>query len=63
VVRADGRVAAGHEVQALALLRAEGTPMRGDRVDLAQARWQGPMSVPMDIDPGSMSEQTDIIAT
>jgi alkylated DNA nucleotide flippase Atl1 len=63
VVRADGRVAAGHEAQALALLRAEGTPMRGDRVDLAQARWKGPMSAPMDIGPGPMSEQADIIST
>ena len=60
VVRADGRVAAGHEQEALALLRVEGTPMKGDRVDLARARWQAPMSAPMDIGPGLMSLETDI---
>ena len=63
VVRADGRVAAGHEQEALALLRVEGTPMKGDRVDLSLARWQVPMSLEKDIGPGPMSGQTDIIAT
>lgn len=38
VVRADGQPAKGHEVRALAKLRDEGTPLRGDRVDLQQAR-------------------------
>lgn len=38
VVRADGRPARCHEGQALARLRDEGTPLRGDRVDLAGAR-------------------------
>ena len=41
VVRADGRPAAGHEREALARLRAEGVRLRGDRVDLATARWPG----------------------
>jgi len=42
VVNASGRVVPGHEVEALARHRAEGTPMRGpgrDRVDLAAAIW------------------------
>ncbi|MCW2811494.1 MAG: hypothetical protein JWP61_1952 [Friedmanniella sp.] len=38
VVRADGRPARGLEEQALARLRGEGTPLRGDRVDLLRAR-------------------------
>jgi methylated-DNA-protein-cysteine methyltransferase-like protein len=41
VVRADGSLAKG-AVQA-ERLRREGTPMRGDRVDLRQARWLGTM--------------------
>ena len=41
VVRADGRPAAGHEREALARLRAEGVPLRGERVDLGRARWEG----------------------
>jgi methylated-DNA-protein-cysteine methyltransferase related protein len=43
VVRADGRVAMGR--RQLELLRREGVPLRGDRVDLAQAR------LPPDIGP------------
>jgi methylated-DNA-protein-cysteine methyltransferase related protein len=38
VVRADGSVAKGKKQ--LGLLRAEGVPLRGDRVDLREARWQ-----------------------
>ena len=38
VVRADGSLAMGRRQRAL--LRAEGVPMRGDRVDLRQARIQ-----------------------
>ncbi len=44
VVRADGRPADCHVGEAVRRLRAEGTPFRGpksDRVDLAQARWDG----------------------
>jgi alkylated DNA nucleotide flippase Atl1 len=41
VVRADGRAATGHEAEALPQLRAEGTPLHGDRVDLPRARWAG----------------------
>jgi alkylated DNA nucleotide flippase Atl1 len=39
VVRADGRPARGLAEEALARLRAEGTPLRGDRVDLGRARF------------------------
>lgn len=39
VVRADGRPVRGLEQEALARLRAEGAPVRGDRVDLARARF------------------------
>jgi alkylated DNA nucleotide flippase Atl1 len=39
VVRADGRPARGLEDEALTRLRAEGTPLRGDRVDLGRARF------------------------
>ncbi len=39
VVRADGSVARGP--RQLALLRAEGVPLRGDRVDMARARLGG----------------------
>jgi alkylated DNA nucleotide flippase Atl1 len=42
VLRADGRPAAGIEAQALSHLRAECTPMAGDRVDLAKARFAPP---------------------
>lgn len=38
VVRADGRPVAGLEERALARLRAEKVPMKGDRVDMRQAR-------------------------
>ena len=39
VVNASGRVVPGHEQEALRRLRDEGTPMRGDRVDLRTAIW------------------------
>jgi alkylated DNA nucleotide flippase Atl1 len=38
VVRADGSPARCHERQALDLLRAEGTPLRGPRVVMSEAR-------------------------
>ena len=38
VVRADGSPARGHEERALALLVAEGTPVRGSRVVMRTAR-------------------------
>jgi O6-methylguanine-DNA--protein-cysteine methyltransferase len=41
VVRADGRPAAGHEAEALRRLAAEGVALRGSRVDMARARWDG----------------------
>ena len=44
VVRSDGRLPAGHEVEALARHRREGTAMSRDglRIDLDRARWSGP---------------------
>lgn len=39
VVHADGTPATCHDAQALALLRAEGTPLIGGRVDMGRARW------------------------
>jgi len=39
VVAANGRVVPGHEEEALQRLRAEGTPLRGDRVDVRLAGW------------------------
>lgn len=39
VVNASGRLPPGHESRARALLRAEGTPLRGAGVDLAAAAW------------------------
>jgi methylated-DNA-protein-cysteine methyltransferase-like protein len=39
VVAANGRVVPGHELEALRRLRAEGTPLRGERVDVAAAAW------------------------
>lgn len=48
VVRADGSPAAGHEAEALRRHRAEGTPLRGLRVDMARARWMPPVSDPGD---------------
>jgi alkylated DNA nucleotide flippase Atl1 len=43
VLHADGSPPAGHEPEALALLRADGTPLRsgGARVDMRAARWDG----------------------
>ena len=41
VVRADGRPVAGHEEQALTLLRAENVPLKGGRIDLRQVRRKG----------------------
>jgi alkylated DNA nucleotide flippase Atl1 len=47
VVRADGRLLAGHEAEALRHYRAERTPLRapadgsGRRLDLRKARWSG----------------------
>jgi methylated-DNA-protein-cysteine methyltransferase-like protein len=40
VVTASGRVPPGLEVEASAHLGAEGTPRRGDRVDVAAAAWE-----------------------
>jgi methylated-DNA-protein-cysteine methyltransferase related protein len=42
VVTAAGQLPPGHEAEALRRLRAEGTPMRGDRVDVAAAAWFPP---------------------
>lgn len=39
VVAADGRLVPGHEAEAGRRLRAEGTALRGDRVDIGRAAW------------------------
>jgi alkylated DNA nucleotide flippase Atl1 len=39
VVHADGTPAPSHDGKVLRLLRADVTPMRGDRVDMKRARW------------------------
>ena len=41
VLRNDGTCATHKSDRQLALLRAERVPMRGDRVDMAKARWDG----------------------
>ena len=41
VVQASGRPAEPHLREALRLLAAEGCPLRGEKVDLASARWDG----------------------
>lgn len=53
VVTATGRPPRGHEERALARLRAEGTPLRGDHVDMARATWSGSGS-PLSVDPVEM---------
>lgn len=42
VVTSSGRLPPGHEARAGDRLRAEGTPLRGDRVDMAVAAWYPP---------------------
>ena len=39
VVNSAGRLPPGHEREARARLRAEGTPLRGDGVDIRRAIW------------------------
>ena len=41
VVQANGRPAEPHLERALALLRAEGCPTKGERVLLGECRWNG----------------------
>src|SRR5262245_60152910 len=41
VIRSDGSLPPSHQTQALPHYRAEGTPLRGDRVDMRRARWNG----------------------
>jgi alkylated DNA nucleotide flippase Atl1 len=41
VLRADGTCAEHLRYEQLALLRAEGVPINGQRVDLARVRWDG----------------------
>ncbi|WP_143590276.1 MGMT family protein [Thermoactinospora rubra] len=41
VVHADGTPVPGHERECLRRWREEGTPMRGERVDMRRARWDG----------------------
>jgi methylated-DNA-protein-cysteine methyltransferase-like protein len=39
VVTANGRLVPGHEVEARRRHVAEGTPLRGDKVDMRRAAW------------------------
>jgi alkylated DNA nucleotide flippase Atl1 len=39
VVTSNGRLVPGHEAEALRRHRAEGTPLRGDHVDMSKAAW------------------------
>ena len=41
VLRSDGTCAPHIRAEQLSLLRSEGVPMRGDRIDMAAARWDG----------------------
>ena len=41
VVQSSGNPAPSHPEEALRRLRAEGTPLRGDKVDMRKARWDG----------------------
>jgi len=41
VLHADGSCATHKAAYQLDLLRAEGVPVRGDRVDMSRARWDG----------------------
>jgi alkylated DNA nucleotide flippase Atl1 len=41
VVMSTGFPPPGKQAQALALLRSEGVPLLGERVDLRRARWDG----------------------
>ncbi|MGH3321921.1 MAG: MGMT family protein [Streptosporangiaceae bacterium] len=41
VVHADGTPAPCHDGEAIRLLRGDGTPFRGRRVDMRRARWDG----------------------
>lgn len=41
VLHADGTTAGHIRGEQLALLRADGVPIRGDRVDMKVARWDG----------------------
>lgn len=44
VVAADGRLVPGHEERARRRYAEEGTPMRGDRVDMRAAAWHPDLS-------------------
>jgi methylated-DNA-protein-cysteine methyltransferase-like protein len=39
VVAANGRLVPGHEQEAIRRHRSEGTPLRGERVDMRKAAW------------------------
>ncbi|GAA2363533.1 MGMT family protein [Dactylosporangium salmoneum] len=42
VVAANGRLVPGHEAEALRRHRSEGTPLRGEKVDMRSAAWWPP---------------------
>ena len=52
VVQASGRPAEPHLQEALRLLAAEGCPLRGEKVDLVAARWDGGELVGPQVDGG-----------
>jgi alkylated DNA nucleotide flippase Atl1 len=39
VVAANGRLVPGHEAEAMQRHREEGTPLRGDKIDMRKAAW------------------------
>jgi alkylated DNA nucleotide flippase Atl1 len=49
VVNAAGRTPPGHETEALRRLRADGVPLRGDKVDMKRAAWY-PSDLPEALD-------------
>jgi len=55
VLRSDGHCATHKSDRQLALLRAEGVPIVGDRVDMRRARWDG--VVPADHDEARLKTE------
>ncbi|MCY7364280.1 MAG: MGMT family protein [Frankiaceae bacterium] len=59
VVQASGRPAAPYLQEALQLLAAEGCPVRGERVDLPSARWDGRSAVVVHSDGAAEGRMSD----
>lgn len=60
VVAANGRLVPGHEERSRRRYAEEGTPMRGDRVDMRAAAWHPPEGSP---DPGDRRTSRDLPVT